>query len=546
MAGVASLAGCASEDTDYRPVEGAAPGRAYEGYSGYGRVVTTTSKEAQRFFDQGIQLMYGFNHDEAIRSFEAAVRADPDCALAYAFIAFCNGININDPNMSEQRGRQAYAAASAAARLKSRVTPVEAALIEAAEARYAFPPPKERRHLDLAYAEAMERAWHAHGDDSDVGVLYAESLMNLQAWNYWTKSGEPKGRILQVVYALEKVLKQDPTHPGANHLYIHAVEASNHPDRAVASAERLESLVPGSGHLVHMPSHIYIRVGRYSDAVVSNHRAIAADQAYFAKAPPADYYNLYFLHNVHFLTFACMMEGRCAEALDAARRLEQQIPESFLRERTHLADGIMGTRLHTLIRFGRFDDVLAESPPPDFRLASKAVWHYARGISRAARGEVAEARAEQAAFREAVARVPADWSMGNNLLKDVFPIAAAMLEGEILYREGRREEAYSVLRGGVTAEEALVYDEPPGWMLPVRHALGALLMGDGRAADAEQVYREDLRANRGNAWALLGLDQSLRAQGRPEEADRLSAELKAAWARADVNPTSSCFCQPGE
>ncbi len=537
--------GC-SRPTMYTPVPGASQGREYEGYSGYQRTVTTHSREAQRFFDQGMQLLYGFNHDEAIRSFEEAAAIDPECAMAYWGIAYANGININDPAMSQVRNRQAYAAAQEAMRRSSDETPVEKALIGAVAERYAFPPPKDRRPLDEAYAEAMEKVWLEFTDDPDVGALYAESLMNLQPWNYWTKTGEPKGRILHAVYAIERVMESYPNHPGANHFYIHAMEASPEPAKAVPAAERLEALVPGSGHLVHMPSHIYARVDRYADAADANVRAIAADEAYFAKAPEPQFYRLYFIHNVHFLTFAAMMEGRFETSIQAARRIDEEVPEEFLRAFAFLADGLMPTSRHVLIRFGRWDEILGMERPRGFQKLSIAMHHYARGIALSALGRASEAREEQRLFLDAAKRVPGDWWVFQNKVHDILPIAEAMLEGEILYREGRLDEAFAVLRTGVELEDALVYDEPPGWMIPVRHALGALLMGAGRHAEAETVYREDQINYPGNGWSLLGLEQSLRAQRKTDEAERIGGRLEKAWARADVQPTSSCFCQPGE
>ncbi len=541
-----ALVACTSKPTSYTPVPGASQGRVYEGYEGYQRKVTTNSREAQRFFDQGMQLLYGFNHDEAIRSFEEAAAIDPDCAMAYWGIAYANGININDPAMSEVRNRQAYAAAQEALRRSNDETPVEKALIGAVAERYAYPPPKDRRSLDEAYASAMEKVWLEFTDDPDVGALYAESLMNLQPWSYWTKSGAPKGRILHAVYAIERVLKDHPYHPGANHFYIHAMEASPEPEKAVPAAERLDALVPGSGHLVHMPSHIYARVARYSDAADSNERAIKADEAYFAKAPEPQFYRLYFIHNVHFLTFAAMMEGRYETAIGAARRIDAEVPEEFLRAFVFLADGLMPTSRHVLIRFGKWQEILDMERPREFQKLSIAMHHYARGIALSALGRASEAREEQRLFLSAAARVPGDWWVFQNKVHDILPIAEAMLEGEILYREGRHDEAFAALRKGVALEDRLVYDEPPGWMIPVRHALGALLMGAGRHAEAEKVYREDQINYPGNGWSLLGLERALRAQGKTEEAERVGARLKSTWARADVRPTSSCFCQPGE
>lgn len=540
------ISSCAAPPPTAAPVPGATGASLYGGFGDYSRSVTTDSRKAQMWFDQGMQLLYGFNHDEAIRAFTEAAAQDPDCAMAYWGIAYANGMNINDPVMTQQRSRDAYSAATRALELTDNASPQERAMIEAINARYDWPPPNDRRQLEEAYAEAMGVAWNAHPNDPDIGALYAESLMNLQPWNYWTDSGEPVGRIEEVIGAIESVLAMRPDHAGANHFYIHAVEASNDPDRAVPAADRLVDLVPASGHLVHMPSHIYIRVGRYMDAAMANERAIIADRAYFeAASKDPGFYQLYYAHNLHFLAFASMMEGRYETAIQAARDLESEITEDFIREKPELIEGLMSTSLHVMIRFGKWEEILDEPEPAKYRLMSRAVRHYARGISLSALGRTDEARTEMAAFEEAIERVPQDWWLFNNRLHEVLPIARAMLEGELAFREGRRSEAFEFLRRGVMAEDSLVYDEPPGWMLPVRHALGALLMADGQYAQAESVYREDLRRNRDNGWSLLGLQQSLRAQGQDSRAAMLDMRLAAAWPRKDVNPKSSCYCEPG-
>jgi tetratricopeptide (TPR) repeat protein len=351
---------------------------------------------------------------------------------------------------------------------------------------------------------------------------------------------------MEIVSVLEAVLEAQPDHPGAMHFYIHAVEASQDPDRAVATADRLIDRVPGAGHLVHMPSHIYVRVGRYGDAADANEKAIAADRAYFEVAPEPGMYWLYYAHNLHFLAYSAMMEGRYETAIRAARDLERDIPEPFLREWAWIAEGIMPTTFHVMIRFGRWEEILKEPEPPEFRLVSRAVRRYARGIALSALGRTEEARREIEAFDAAIALVPEDWWIFNNKIDQVLPIARAMLEGELTFREGRLDYAFQVLRGGVAAEDALVYDEPPGWMLPVRHALGALLMSAERYEEAEDVYRADQRLNRDNGWSLLGLRLSLEAQGRHDEAAAIAPRVDEAWKRVEIRPTSSCLCEPGD
>jgi tetratricopeptide (TPR) repeat protein len=536
-----ATAGCAS-DGSTRSHTGA---RLYSGFGNYHRTITTTSPEAQRWFDQGMQLLYGFNHDEAIRSFREAAACDPQCSMAWWGIAYANGLHINNPVMTEAQSQRGDEAAREAMKRLDHASPVEQALIRAVAKRYAWPAPEDRSPLDRAYAEAMEQAWRDFPSDPDVGALFAESLTNLQPWDLYEQDGTPKGRALEIVATLERVLAIDPDHPGANHFLIHAVEASDHPARALAAADRLGALVPGSGHLVHMPAHIYARVGRYAEASDANVRAIAADRAYFAVAPEPEFYSLYFVHNLHFLAWSAMMEGRYSAAMDAARQLERDIPENFLRGWTHIADGFMPVTYHVMIRFGRWDDILAEPQPPEYRRFSRTMRHYARGVALSAQGRVAEARAELERFEAEAARIPDDWYVGNNPAHDVVAVARKMLAGELAYREGEYDRAFATLREGIALEDALKYDEPPGWMQPVRHALGALLMGANRPEEAEQVYRQDLARYLNNGWSMLGLENALRAQGKSAEADIVAGKRSAAWARADVRPTSSCYCAPG-
>ncbi|MCA9285878.1 MAG: hypothetical protein KDA22_11715 [Phycisphaerales bacterium] len=519
--------------------------RLFDGYGNYHRTISTVSPEAQRWFDQGIQLLYGFNHDEAIRSFRHAAEIDPNCLMAWWGIAYANGHHINNPEMTEEQTRNACAATAEAQKRIDLGTPAEQALVRAVAKRYVEPPPADRKPLDVAYADAMGEAWRAFPDDPDIGALYAESLMDLQPWDLWTHDGEPKGRTLEIVAVLEAVLARTPRHPGANHFYIHAVEASPAPEKGLASADRFVDLVPGAGHLVHMPSHIYIRTGRYADAADANVRAIDADTAYFAVAPPPRFYNIYYLHNLHFLAYASMMEGRSEAALEAARRIEKEIPSDFLEENVKLADAFMPTTLHVLIRFGKWEAILEEPEPESYRLLSRAMRHYARGIALANLHRTDEARAELAAFNALADRMDETWLVGNNPVPTVLPLARSMFEGELAFHEGRHEDAFAALRRGVAAEDLLVYDEPPGWMQPVRHALGALLIADGQFAEAESVYREDLRRHPNNGWSVVGLQQALRGQDKVAEAEALDSALATAFPRADVAPKASCYCQPG-
>ena len=520
-------------------------GRLYPGFGDYHRTMTTESEEAQALFDQGMQLLYGFNHDEAIRSFAAAAAKDPKAAMPWWGIAYAHGVNINDPEMTDERSKAAREAADKALALSGSATAVEKAMIEAVSARYEWPAPEDRKPLDRAYADAMQKAYEQFPDDADIGAIYADSLMNLQPWDYWTNDGSPKGRVEEIVTVLEKTMALSKDHPGANHFYSHTVEASKDPDRAIPAADRLRTLVPGSGHLVHMPSHIYIRVGRYADAVDDNKKAVEVDRAYFKEAPAPAIYAIYYAHNLHFLCYAAMMSGRYEEAMQAARDLEREMPEEPLKAFAGLIDGIMPANFHTLIRFGKWEEILEEPAYKDYRLVSNAVRLYARSIACSSLGRTEQARVEMAAFKKAMEAVPEEWYIFNNPVNKVLPIANAMMEGELLWREGKVDEAFAALRAGIKAEDALVYDEPPGWMLPVRHALGALMMADDRPARAELIYREDLLRNRNNGWALTGLKKALLAQGKTAEADALEPQIEEAWAKADFIPESSCYCEPG-
>ena len=520
--------------------------KLYAGADTYGKPITTNSTDAQRWFDQGLLLLYGFNHDEAIRSFKEAAAHDPEAAMPWWGIAYATGININDPAMTEERWQAAHEAAQRAVALLDDETELERALVEAVAQRYTWPAPAEQRPYDEAYAEAMKRVYTRFGEDPDVAVLYAESLMDLQPWDYWTVELEPRGRTLEFVAAIEEVLAQQPDHPGAAHFYIHAMEAGPAPEKAVPYAEDLLTRAPGVGHLVHMPSHIYVRVGRYGDAVEANERAVAADRAYFANAPRQNMYLIYYAHNQHFLAYASMMEARYEPAIRAARELEADMPDEALRQLGWLIEGIMPTNYHVLIRFGKWEQILLEPLPPEHRLVTRAVHYYARGIALSVLGRTDEARVEIANFKVAVAEVPEDWWVFNNRMHDVLPIAMNMLEGELAFREGRLDDAWSALRRGIEAEDRLVYDEPPGWMLPVRHSMGALLMAAGEYAEAEQLYLEDQQRHPGNGWSLLGLKQALVAQGRGDEVAQVTTSLDKAWQRVDDRPSSSCLCAPGE
>jgi len=530
-----------------------AEARLFEGLGGYTRKVSTAHPKAQRYFDQGLNWMYSFNHDEAIRSFEEAARLDPRCAMAYWGIALCHGPHINAPMMTEDQCKAAWAALTKAQENVATATPTEAALIGALAARYVDPSKVEsgklplmfeqRQPLDKAYADAMEKVYAKHKDDADVCTLYAESLMDLRPWDlYEVGTAAPRPETPKVVEALEWALRLNPNHPGACHYYVHAIEASKTPEKAVAVADRLRTLVPASGHMVHMPSHIDVRVGRWAQAAEQNRRANAVDDAYRELSPKQGLYRLYMAHDDHFLAYACMMLGRKEEALKAAGDMVRKIPADFVKEMAPFVDAYTPIGSEVMVRFGMWDEILKSEKPAEFLPTTTALWHFARAAAHNAKGDVSKAREEQGAFRKAVATVPKDAMMAQNPAHKVLEIAAHTLEGEILFREGKVDEAVASLKKAIAIEDTLRYIEPPDWVQPVRHSLGAVLLASGNAKDAEAVYREDLKLWPENGWALYGLSNSLKAQGK----DTLDVDerFKEAWKHADTKLHASCLCIP--
>ena len=523
------------------------PGREpiFEGLGTHGRKVTTASPEAQRYFDQGLCFLYAFNHDEAVRSFRQAAELDPGCAMAWWGVAIALGPHINNPLVPEERGKAAWEAIEKARSHMDAAGAVERALIEAASKRYAWPQPEDRKGLDEAYAAAMEAVWRDHPRDADVGALYAEALMDLRPWDLWTTGGEPQPGTKKVLDVLEAVLAVREDHPLACHLYIHAVEASPHPEKAVHAADRLRHLQPGLPHLVHMPSHIDVRLGHWKKAAEANERAIAADRAYRAIRPSQGFYRLYMLHNRHMLAYAALMRGESEQAIGAVDAMLAELPIEWVRENAAIADGYFAMPLEVRMRFGRWDEILAAPEPEATFPIARALRHAARGVAFAARGRVEQARGAQEEFRSARKQVADDARFGNSPANTLLDVAEHLLAGEVLYREGKEEEAFGELREAVRAEDALGYDEPPDWIQPVRHALGAALLKSGRFEEAEAVYREDLRRLPDNGWSLFGLMRALELGGKAEEADAVRSRWEEVWKDADVQLSSSCFCLPG-
>jgi len=502
-------------------------------------ITTTHNPESQAFFAQGMNLLYGFNHPEAVRAFRESARLDPDNAMAWWGQALALGPNLNLP-MQPEAIAPAWASMQKALTLRDRGSPVERALIEALAVRYSSDPKTDRAMLDRAYADAMAKVAAAHPEQLGVATLYADALMNTSPWNYWTPDGQPRADTPIIIHTLESVLAANPEHPGALHLYIHAVEARD-PGQAEGAADRLRPLMPGAGHLVHMPSHVYMQVGRYADAYAVNVDAARADENYLTQCRAQGIYPLlYYPHNLHFQVWAATFEGRSAVALADARKLAGH---------SHLEPEVFGLPelfelqpLFVLARFGKWDEVLKEPQPPAPARLMNALWHYARGLAYQHQGKSPLAGGELKALR-AIAAEPG--------LKDKYTafaptlrlitIAEQILAAEIAAGNRRFDEAIARLQRAVLLQDGLMYNEPPDWYFPVRHYLGAVLLEAGLPQEAEAVYWQDLALYRENGFSLLGLQKALEAQGRTGEAAGFAERQRKAFARADVQLTSSRY-----
>ncbi|MFF3332466.1 hypothetical protein ACFYWX_23375 [Streptomyces sp. NPDC002888] len=536
----------------------------------HSRPVTTSSPEAQTWFDRGLVWTYAFNHEEAVSCFEAAAAADPDCAMAHWGIAYALGPNYNKPweFFDEQdlarTVERTHAAVELAHERSAGATPVERALIGALRARYPRAHPVEDCSVwNAPYADAMRAVYELAPDDLDVTTLYADALMNLTPWQLWDlRTGRPAegARTLEAKAALDRTLttKAGTEHPGVLHLVIHLMEMSPTPETALPAADRLRELVPDAGHLHHMPSHLEVLCGDYRGVVADNSRAIAADEKYLARAGAMNFYTLYRAHNHHFKIYGAMFLGQYEVALQTAAQLETALPEELLRVQSPpMADWLeafLAMRVHVLIRFGRWADILELPGPADPELYSvtTAMRHYARGVALSATGRVVEAETERTLFHEAVGRVQETRMLFNNTCADILAIASAMLDGEVEYRKGDHDAAFAALERSIALDDNLPYDEPWGWMQPTRHAYGALLLEQGRVTEAEAVYRADLglddtlpRASQhpGNVWSLHGLHECLVRLGKEAQARIVAQQLKIAVALADVPIEASCFCR---
>jgi tetratricopeptide (TPR) repeat protein len=509
------------------------PATLMPGLSNLHHPVSTKNAEAQKFFNQGLALIYAFNHEEAARSFQQAAKLDPKLAMAWWGYALAVGPNYNESTIDPARMKAAVEAVQKAQTLTSGASEIERAYIAALATRFTLDANPDVKKLGTAYSDAMRGVHQRFPDDLNAATLYADSLMNVQPWQLWSREGKPLGNTEEIVRILENVLRRDPQHIGANHLYIHAVEASRNPERGLPSAERLGKLAPAAGHLVHMPGHIYIRTGDYAKAAKVNIDAAAVDRAYI-KATGANgmYPAMYFSHNLHFQVENFNRTGQFAEANRAARELRENVQQHV--KAMPMVEGFLPYPMFVLLRFGKWDEMLKTPEPDKSQPVTNTVWHYARGVALAATGKVADAKRELQMFSGILKNLPGETPFGLNPAKDVLTVAEHVLTARIAWAEGNKAAAIESFRKGVAAQDALNYDEPPGWYYPVRESLGAALLLNGNAAEAEKIFREDLEFNPRSGRSLFGLLESLKAQGKTDAVRWVETEFKAAWKDADV------------
>ncbi|GAB3112224.1 hypothetical protein G8770_19635 [Aestuariicella hydrocarbonica] len=504
--------------------------------------VTTSVARSQTYFDQGLRLTLGFNHSEALRSFKEAARLDPENAMAYWGMALVLGPNLNLP-MQASVVPQAYDAIQQALALKQRVSAREQAYIDALAVRYSPTPEADRAPLDRDYASAMKRVMERFPDDPDAATLYVAAVMNTNPWDYWYRDGTPKPGTEAILSTLQAVLKDNPNHPGALHYMIHLVEAFR-PELGVDSADRLGTLMPGAGHLVHMPAHIYMRVGRYGDSYNANVKAILADEGYITQCRAQGLYPLgYYPHNIHFLAWSAMFQGRSKEALSAARKVAGKIPD-YLQENTWgLNETFISQPMFVMVRFGLWDDMLNEPQPPAGARFLNGIWHYGRGMARVHNNQIHQSKKELKALQRLQNEVTHDenYYVGFGAASTLLNIAKEVLAGEIEAKQKNYDTAIAHLSRAVRLEDGLMYNEPPDWYFPVRHILGAVLLDAQHPAEAEVVYWEDLRRNPMNGYSLFGLQLALKAQNKTSVHKEIEQRFQQAWQQADVTLSSSRF-----
>tara|TARA_R100001369_G_scaffold20091_2_gene36847 strand:- start:32516 stop:34246 length:1731 start_codon:yes stop_codon:yes gene_type:complete len=502
--------------------------------------ISTPNKEAQTFFNQGLKLAYAFNHAESHRSYMEAARKDPDAPMAFWGQAYVLGPNINDPFPDDERKKAAYNAIQKALKNMANSTPKEKALIKALSKRYDENLTMDLAELNLGYMNAMKSVKDKYPEDPEILVLYADAVMNTMPWNYWDNSGNPAPNTLEAKIAIEKAIKLNPNHPGAHHLYIHLVELPK-PELAISSADKLGNLMPGAGHIVHMPSHIYIRVGRYMDAVKANQKAILADEDYISQCFSQGMYPLgYYPHNIHFLWSASSLLGDSKTAIDAAKKTAEKVPIGELQKLPFLQD-FASTPLLAYVRFGKWNEILTIPYPGDNFKHLKLIYHYARGIAFLRKNNLPEAEEELDALNQLAKDPELNEIIANytNPSSAIIKVAIEVLAGEIESYQGNTQQAISHLKNAVLYEDALTYSEPSPWHIPARQTLGKLFLKNNQFSEAEIIYNEDLTINRQNGWSLMGLHQCLMAQGKSEEAKKIKQEFDEAWKYSDLKIDSS-------
>ena len=550
LLGSVALAGCGG-DVDSQ--SSAAPAQSlaqragaplFEGMGDYHMPITTADRDAQRYFDQGMVLAFGFNHAESIRSFRAAQTLDPTCAMCFWGEALATGPNINVTSngkavMTPTERADARAAIDQALALMDGVTPKEQDWIRALDQRYDGQADTPRDPLDRAWANALADMASRYTNDTTVASVYAEALMNTMPWDYWGPNGEAKPDTQAVIASLEAVMAADLDHPLALHLYIHALEASSNAAKAEPAADRLANLVPGSGHLVHMPSHIYFRVGRYQDSALANIRAAEVDEAYIKQCNAQGFYPaLYYPHNIHFLWASATMQGQSALSLDSARRVVANVRVEQV-EQFPAIQFFRTVPMLSLVRFARWEEILKEPEPYEPFAFARAIWHYGRGVANAALGDAESALIELAAI-EALEPEVDEIFMGNVYpARDLLEIAKSLLKGEMAYRSGDAVSAVLAFEEAVALQDALPYTEPPFWYYPTRQSLGAALLASNRLAEAQAVFEEDLEQYPMNGWSMFGLAEALRRQGDEAGAEHMTARFKTVWQFADVSLATS-------
>lgn len=514
----------------------------FPGLGSHARKITAANTTAARYFNQGLNFLFAFNHDEAIRSFQAAAKADPNCKMAYWGIAMANGPHINNPSVDEEHAAAAWDATQRALSCEGKFLKVERDLVESLLSRYSKSQPADRSSLDRTFADKMRALWKRYPRDADIGAIFAESMMDLRPWDLWQANGAPQPGTAEIVKTLEQVIKLNPKHPLGLHLYIHAVEASPNPERAKVAAERLRTLQPGLGHMTHMPSHIDVRTGEWKKAILANERAIASDREYRKLKTEQGFYRIYMIHNHQMLAYAAMMCGRYERAKRAAQELNEVLPPEFLESIAPLADGYMPFPMEISMRFGKWDDVLAFPEFAEYFPIAQTMRHGLRAIAYAAKGDLENARLEQRAYFDTKLEVPKDGVIGNNAASDVLLVLTHLMNGEILLAMDAENACLQNLRSAVDAEMKLRYNEPPDWLQPARHTLGAALLKYGHYKEAERVYRDDLKKIPNNGWSLFGLAQAFKSQGKNKESQATAKKFAVAWKDADMPIHSSCLC----